>query len=47
LQGMNKLHGARHRINPDRIEAGTFLIAGAITGGELSWPTANLRTSPR
>ena len=31
-----KLHGARHRINPDRIEAGTFLIAGAITGGDLN-----------
>ena len=27
--------GRRHRINPDRIEAGTFLIAGAITGGDL------------
>jgi UDP-N-acetylglucosamine 1-carboxyvinyltransferase len=35
VQGVTKLHGARHRINPDRIEAGTFLIAGAITGGDL------------
>jgi hypothetical protein len=35
LLGVNKLHGARHRINPDRIEAGSFLIAGAITGGDL------------
>ncbi len=35
VQGVEKLHGARHRINPDRIEAGTFLIAGAITGGDL------------
>ena len=35
VQGVAKLHGARHRINPDRIEAGTFLIAGAITGGDL------------
>ena len=35
VQGVNKLHGARHRIHPDRIEAGTFLIAGAITGGDL------------
>jgi UDP-N-acetylglucosamine 1-carboxyvinyltransferase len=35
LQGVYKLHGARHRINPDRIEAGSFLIAGAITGGDL------------
>jgi UDP-N-acetylglucosamine 1-carboxyvinyltransferase len=36
IQGVSKLHGARHRINPDRIEAGTFLIAGAITGGDLN-----------
>jgi UDP-N-acetylglucosamine 1-carboxyvinyltransferase len=35
IQGVAKLHGARHRINPDRIEAGTFLIAGAMTGGDL------------
>jgi UDP-N-acetylglucosamine 1-carboxyvinyltransferase len=34
--GVAKLHGARHRINPDRIEAGTFLIAGAISGGDLN-----------
>ncbi len=36
VQGVSKLHGARHKINPDRIEAGTFLIAGAITGGDLN-----------
>src|SRR6201999_398821 len=35
VKGVPKLHGAKHRINPDRIEAGTFLIAGAITGGDL------------
>src|SRR6202044_3216670 len=35
VQGVNKLHGAKHRINPDRIEAGTFLVAGAISGGDL------------
>ncbi len=35
VQGVTSLHGARHRINPDRIEAGTFLIAGAITQGDL------------
>ena len=35
VQGVSRLHGARHRINPDRIEAGTFLIAGAITRGDL------------
>jgi UDP-N-acetylglucosamine 1-carboxyvinyltransferase len=35
IQGVEKLHGARHRIIPDRIEAGTFIIAGAMTGGDL------------
>src|ERR1017187_5613323 len=36
IQGVERLHGAEHTIIPDRIEAGTFLIAGAITGGDLS-----------
>ncbi|MGA7884727.1 MAG: UDP-N-acetylglucosamine 1-carboxyvinyltransferase [Acidobacteriaceae bacterium] len=35
VHGVEKLHGAKHRIHPDRIEAGTFLVAGAITGGDL------------
>jgi UDP-N-acetylglucosamine 1-carboxyvinyltransferase len=35
VTGVTRLHGARYRISPDRIEAGTFLIAGAITGGDL------------
>jgi len=35
VQGVTSLHGARYRINPDRIEAGTYLIAAAITGGDL------------
>ena len=35
VQGVSSLHGARYRVNPDRIEAGTFLIAGAITHGDL------------
>jgi UDP-N-acetylglucosamine 1-carboxyvinyltransferase len=35
VEGVSSLHGARYRIHPDRIEAGTFLIAGAITGGDL------------
>src|SRR5256886_6615851 len=35
VQGKEKLHGAWHTIIPDRIEAGTFLIAGAITNGQL------------
>ncbi|WP_114211149.1 UDP-N-acetylglucosamine 1-carboxyvinyltransferase [Acidisarcina polymorpha] len=41
VKGVDKLHGARHRINPDRIEAGTFLIAGAITGGDLCVANCN------
>jgi len=36
VQGASRLRGARYRINPDRIEAGTFMIAGAITGGDLT-----------
>lgn len=35
IKGVSKLHGAKHRIIPDRIEAGTFIIAGALTGGDL------------
>jgi len=35
VRGVRRLHGARYRINPDRIEAGTFLVAGAITCGDL------------
>jgi UDP-N-acetylglucosamine 1-carboxyvinyltransferase len=35
IQGVDKLHGARHRIMPDRIETGTFLCATAVTGGEV------------
>jgi UDP-N-acetylglucosamine 1-carboxyvinyltransferase len=36
IRGVEKLHGARHRIIPDRIEAGTFVIAGALTGGDIN-----------
>ena len=36
IQGVSKLHGAEHAIIADRIEAGTFLIAGAMTRGELT-----------
>jgi UDP-N-acetylglucosamine 1-carboxyvinyltransferase len=35
VQGVAQLHGARHRIIPDRIEAGTFIVAAALTGGDL------------
>ena len=35
IEGVRELKGTTHRIIPDRIEAGTFLVAGAITNGEL------------
>ncbi len=35
IEGVERLRGAEHTIIPDRIEAGTFLIAGAIAGGNL------------
>jgi UDP-N-acetylglucosamine 1-carboxyvinyltransferase len=35
VRGKEKLHGAKHTVIPDRIEAGTFLVAGAITNGDL------------
>ena len=36
IGGVQKLGGANHLVIPDRIEAGTFLVAGAITGGDLT-----------
>jgi UDP-N-acetylglucosamine 1-carboxyvinyltransferase len=36
IRGVEKLYGAEHTVIPDRIEAGTFLVAGAITGGDLT-----------
>jgi len=35
VQGVEKLSGTRYDVLPDRIEAGTFLVAGAITGGHV------------
>ncbi|HLR61484.1 MAG TPA: UDP-N-acetylglucosamine 1-carboxyvinyltransferase [Lentibacillus sp.] len=35
IEGVDELHGAEHAIIPDRVEAGTFLVAGAITGGDI------------
>jgi UDP-N-acetylglucosamine 1-carboxyvinyltransferase len=35
IRGVERLHGAEHRIMPDRIETGTFLCAAAATGGEV------------
>ena len=36
IRGVRSLHGAEHTIIPDRIEAGTFLVAGAITNGDVT-----------
>jgi UDP-N-acetylglucosamine 1-carboxyvinyltransferase len=35
IEGVPELHGAEHEVIPDRIEAGTFLVAGAIAGSEI------------
>jgi len=35
IEGVQEMHGAAHRVMPDRIEIGTFLCAAAATGGEI------------
>ena len=35
IDGVERLHGGSHRVLPDRIEAGTYLVAGAITSGRV------------
>jgi UDP-N-acetylglucosamine 1-carboxyvinyltransferase len=42
IEGVEKLNGVEHRIIPDRIECGTFMIAAAITNGELELKNCNL-----
>jgi len=42
INGVEKLTGCEHRIIPDRIECGTFIIAAAITNGELELKHCNL-----
>jgi UDP-N-acetylglucosamine 1-carboxyvinyltransferase len=36
IEGVERLHGITHRIIPDRIEAGTFMVAAALTGGDVT-----------
>jgi UDP-N-acetylglucosamine 1-carboxyvinyltransferase len=36
IEGVDALHGAAHSVIPDRIEAGTFMLAAAITGGDVT-----------
>ena len=40
IQGVDALHGARHKVIPDRIEAGSFAIAAAMTKGNLTLKNA-------
>ena len=35
IEGVERLHGTRHSVMPDRIETGTFLVAAAVTGGDV------------
>lgn len=35
IEGVKKLHGANHSVIPDRIEAGTFMVGAAMTGGNV------------
>ncbi len=42
IEGVEKLTGCEHRIIPDRIECGTFMIAAAITNGELELKNCNM-----
>ncbi|MFD2117029.1 UDP-N-acetylglucosamine 1-carboxyvinyltransferase [Paenibacillus yanchengensis] len=35
IEGVERLHGANHNVIPDRVEAGTYMIAAAITGGDV------------
>jgi UDP-N-acetylglucosamine 1-carboxyvinyltransferase len=42
IEGVERLSGTEHRVIPDRIECGTFMIAAAITNGELALKHCNL-----
>jgi UDP-N-acetylglucosamine 1-carboxyvinyltransferase len=35
IEGVEQLHGGAHRVMPDRVEAGTYLVAAAVTGGRI------------
>lgn len=44
IEGVKKLHGARHKVIPDRIEAGSYAIAAAITKGQIELINAQPQT---
>ena len=46
IDGVEKLHGATHSVLPDRIETGTYAIAAAITGGELTLTNTSIDLLP-
>ncbi len=46
VEGVETLFPATHRVIPDRIETGTYMIAGAITGGSITLRNARLDTLP-
>jgi len=41
IEGVKELHGAEHEVIPDRIEAGTFMVAAAIAGREVTLKRVN------
>ena len=42
IEGVESLHGTTHEVIPDRIEAGTFMIAAAVTNGEITLENARI-----
>ena len=44
IDGVERLHGTNYDVLPDRIETGTFLVAGAITGGRVLAKRARPKT---
>jgi UDP-N-acetylglucosamine 1-carboxyvinyltransferase len=43
IEGVNRLHGAEHKIIPDRIEAGTFVITALLTKGDITIKNASFK----
>jgi UDP-N-acetylglucosamine 1-carboxyvinyltransferase len=44
IRGRDRLHGASHRVIPDRIETGTYMMAAAITGGDITLTDSDLQS---
>ena len=45
IDGVDRLHGCEHEVIPDRIEAGSLMVAAAISGGDVTIKNAPLKTS--